>query len=283
MYQLKANGRIAVRNSLLVAVLATLALGFVAGCSKPTPAATPAPAKVVLTASGSATTSNLLGSIKAAFEAGVPDYSLNVLPGTGTGGGVEGAIQGVLDVAAMGRRPNDDEASQIEFVSLGWGAEIPIAHADVGVTNLTKQELVAIFSGEITNWSQVGGPDLGIIVYVRGSDTVHTKVIREHVFGDAPFAETAQMMGGLGDMTAAVEGTPGGVGYGNCPGVIGSGVDVQAIAVDGLEHDNPAYLALLELGIGYLPERQADVQPLIDWLFSEPGQTALREAGMMIK
>jgi phosphate transport system substrate-binding protein len=196
---------------------------------------------------------------------------------------VEGIIQGILDVAAMGRRPTDDESGQIEFVSLGWGAEVPITHADVGVTSLTTQELVAIFSGQVTNWSEVGGPDLDIIVYVRGSDTVHTKVIREHVLGDVLFTEMAQIMGGLGDMTAAVETTPGSVGYANYPGVVGSGVDVQAIAVDGFEHDNLGYLAVLELGIGYLPERQSDVQPLIDWLLSDSGQSALREAGMMIK
>ena len=120
----------------------------------------------MLTASGSATTSNLLSSIKVAFEADEPGYTLNVLAGTGTGGGVQGAIQGTLDVAAMGRRPKDDEADQIAFVSLGWGAEIPIAHAGVGVPSLTTQDLIAIFAGEITFWDdeaiKTSNPELAL-------------------------------------------------------------------------------------------------------------------------
>jgi hypothetical protein len=47
--------------------------------------------------------------------------------------------------------------------------------------------------------------------------------------------------------------------------------------------DNPAYPGVLPLGIGYLPERQSDVQPLIDWLLSEQGQTALTKAGVVIE
>ena len=238
--------------------------------------------EVVLKASGSATTTAILARIAPAFEADRPGYRIKTLTGTGTGGGVEGMMSGALDVAAMGRAPTDKEAPQVEFVSLGLGGEIPIAHADIPIRELTTEQLTAVFSGEISNWSELGGPDLPIIVYVRGDSTAHTKALRQAVFGDTPFVETGQVMGGLGDMLTAVEGTPGSVGYANWPAVVSKGAKVQAIAVDGVGPDDPTYTAALQLGIGYLPERQAEVQPLVDWLQSERGQAMLAESGVII-
>jgi phosphate transport system substrate-binding protein len=238
--------------------------------------------EIVLKVSGSGTASGVLAAIAPAFEANVPGYTLNVLPGSGTGGGVKGTIEGVLDVAAMLRAPTEEEEPQIDYQSFGLGAEIPIAHADLDLTSLTAEQLTAIFCGEVTNWSQVGGPDEDIVVYVRGSDSAHTKAVRRGVFGDAPFAETAKVMGSLGDMLAAVEGTPNSVGFANWPGALSKGAQVDFVAVGGVGPDDPSYPGVLPLGIGYLPDRQADVQPLIDWLLSEQGQVALAEAGVIV-
>ena len=265
----------------------SLALLVTTGCSSAaaeTSSSTVSTSKpeVVLEASGSATTTSILAGIASAFEADTPGYRIKTLTGTGTGGGVEGMMSGALDVAAMGRAPTDEEAPHVEFVSLGWGGEAPIAHADIPITELTTEQLTAVFSGEISNWSELGGPDLPIIVYVRGDSTDHTKAVRKAVFGDTPFLETAQMMGSLGDMLTAVAGTPGSIGYANWPAVVATEAKVNAITVDGVGPNDPTYPGVLQLGIGYLPERQAEVQPLVDWLQSERGQARLAESGVII-
>jgi phosphate transport system substrate-binding protein len=282
VYQSKTRGRIAVRCSLLVALLATLTLGFLTACGSPTPTTTPTPVKVVLTLSGSGTTTSILSAVKQAFEADVPGYSLNVLPGTGTGGGVEGIVQGQLDVAAMARPPKDAEADQgVEYVEFGQSGVAVYTHPDVGVADLTTAQVTAIFSGEITNWSQVGGADQAIILYVRDEGDSSTKALRQAIFGDTQFPETAQVLTSQADMQAAVAGTLGSVGFGSWPSALAAGADVRAIALDGVRPSDPSYPLVGPIGIGYLSERQADVQPLIDWLLSEPGQVALQEYGVI--
>jgi phosphate transport system substrate-binding protein len=263
-------------------VLATLALGFVAGCSKPTPAATPAPVEVVLTVSGSGTTTSILNAVTEAFETDVPGYSLNVLPGTGTGGGVEGIVQGKLDVAAMARPPKDAEAEQgVEYVEFGQSGVAVYTHPDVGVAELTAAQLAAVFSGEITNWSGVGGADQAIILYVRDEGDSSTKALRQTAFGDTEFAGSVEVLTSQSAMQTAVAGTPSSVGFGSWPSALAAGTNVQAVALDGVEPSDPSYPLKGPIGIGYLSERQEDVQPLIDWLLSEPGQMALQEFGVI--
>ncbi len=274
------NCRSMLVGSILL-LLATAGCTSAAANSEPVEVSQPE-RQVVLKVSGSATTTSVLAAVKPAFEADTPGYRVNTLTGSGTGGGVEGVIAGTLDVGAMGRPPTDEEASKVEYVPLGFGSEIPITHANIEIANLTSDQIAAIFSGKITNWSEIGGPDQPIIVYVRAEATDHTQTLRETIFGEILFLENAQVMGSLGDMVAAVEGTPGSVGYANWPAVVAKGAKVRAIAVDGLEAADPAYPGTIQLGISYLPERKTDVQPLIDWLLSEQGQVALRKYDVIL-
>ncbi len=244
----------------------------------------PVASQITLKISGSGSTSPILDTVQAAFEADTPGYHLEILPGSGTGGGIKGIVEGVLDVAAMARPPKDEEAAQgVEYVELGQAAQAIITHSKTGVTDLTEAQIAAIFSGEITNWSEVGGPDLPLILYVRDENDSSTKALRSHIIGDTPLAETVvEIFTSQSDMLAAVAGTSGSVGIATWPTAVAKGADVKAIAIDGLTPSNPAYTMSISLGIGYLAERQADVQPLVDWLHSEKGKAALREVDMIV-
>lgn len=220
----------------------------------------------------------ILAAIKPAFEADTPGYRLETLVGTGTGSGVQGVIKGVLDVAAMARPPKGEEVAQgVEYVEFGQSGVAVLVHPAVGVTNLAVEQIAAIFSAQVTNWSEVGGPDQLIILYVRDEAEASTKAMREAIFGDTPFPETAQVLTSQADMQVAVAGTPGGVGYGSWPSAVANEANVRAIALDGVAPGDPAYPIFIPVGIGYLPEREADVQPLIDWLLSERGRAVLRQ------
>jgi phosphate transport system substrate-binding protein len=240
--------------------------------------------QVTLTLSGSGSATGVLSAVKPAFEADTPGYLLKILPGSGTGGGVKGIVEGVLDVAGMARPPKDKEAAQgVEYVSFGLAGQAVITHPDVGVTNLTADQVKAIFSGEITQWSEVGGPNLPIVLYVRDEGDSSTKALRSVIMGDTPFAETlAQVLTSQGDMLAAVSGTPGSVGIATWPTALAAGAEVQPVNLDGIAPGNPVYPMVNPLGIGYLADRQADVQPLVDWLLSAEGQAALQEFDMIV-
>jgi phosphate transport system substrate-binding protein len=272
----------AVAGIVIMVVVGGLLLRPRVASHKTYPTAMPAPAEFVLTISGSGTTTSILNAVKLVFEADVPGYSLNVLLGTGTGGGVEGVAQGKLDVAAMARPPKDAEAAQgVEWVEFGQSGVAVYTHPDVGVAELTAEQVAAIFSGEVANWSEVGGSDQIIILYVRDEGDSSTKALRQAVFGDMQFPETAQVLTSQADMQTAVSGTSGSVGFGSWPSALAAGVNVRAVALGGVSPGDLSYPIVGSIGIGYLAERQADVQPLIDWLLSDPGQAALREFGVI--
>jgi phosphate transport system substrate-binding protein len=262
---------------ILVAFLTLTLVACGGPATEPAPTPSVAP-RTNLTISGSGTTTSILSAVKPKFEADLPGYNLDVLPGTGTGEGVQGAIQGVLDVAAMARPSKEDEAAQgIEYVEFGQSGVAILTHSGVDVANLTTAQVKALFSGEVTNWSEVGGPNLPIILYVRDEGDSSTKALRQAIVGDTPFPETAPVLTSQTDMQAAIAGTPGGVGFGSWSAALATKADVRSVTLDGLAPGDPAYPMLSPVGIGYLSARKADVQPLIDWLLSGQGRTALSE------
>jgi len=236
-----------------------------------------------LTISGSGTTTSILSAIEPRFEASVPSYNLDILPGTGTGEGVKGLVQGVLDVAAMARPPKEEEAAQgVEYLEFGQSGVAILTHPGVDVANLTTAQVKALFSGEVTNWSEVGGPDLPLILYVRDSGDSSTNALRQAVLGDVPFPETAPVLTSQTDMQAIVTGTPGGVGFGSWPAALAMNADVRSVSLDGLAPGDSAYPVQSPVGIAYLSTRKADVQPLIDWLLSGQGKVALGETDVIV-
>ncbi len=241
--------------------------------------------QIVLKVSGSGSTVAILDAVQPKFEADTPGYKLEVLSGSGTGGGVKGIIQGVLDVAAMARPPKKEEAAQnVAYIEIGQAGIAIITHPQAKVANLTTAQLLAVFSGEITSWSEVGGSNYPIILYVRDEDDSNTKMLRQSFIDDMPFPETvARVLTSENDMLAAVAGTPGSIGIATWPTAMAREAKVQAISIDGIAPNDSAYPMIGPLGIGYLQKQQTQVQPLLDWLLSESGQTALREFDMIIK
>ena len=267
----------------------SLALLMVTGCSSAVAESASnevtAPQKqVVLKISGSGSVTAILNAIQPAFKTNTPGYRLEVLPGSGTSEGVKGIVQGVLDVAAMARPPKDEEAAQnVEYAEFGQAGQAVIIHPDMGISNLTSNQVAAIFTGEITNWSEIGGLDRPIILYVRDEGDSSTKALRSAIVGDTPFAESvAQVITSQSDMLTAVAGTPDSLGIATWPTALAEGSKVQAVSIDGISPAKNDYTMQGPLGISYLTNRQADVQPLIDWLQSEQGRAALSELDVIV-
>jgi phosphate transport system substrate-binding protein len=238
--------------------------------------------QVTLTASGSGNVSTILAAIESGFEADTPGFNLNILPGTNTGGGVAGVLNGSLEVAAMARAPNEEETAQgLQYVRFGGSGVAIMVHRDLSITDLSQDQVKAIFTGEIANWAEVGGDDQPIVVYVRDDNESATVLLRQVIFGDAPFSETvAGTLTSSGDMLAAVEGTPNSIGFGIWTGNAAA-ERVKPLTLDGIAVNDPAYPIISPLGIGYVENRHEVVQPLVDWLLSERGQTALQEIGVI--
>ncbi|MBZ0318543.1 MAG: substrate-binding domain-containing protein [Anaerolineae bacterium] len=243
-----------------------------------------APAKVTLDFSGSGTMVNILKAVEAEFEAANPNTDLNILDGTGTSAAIEGVFAGTLDVVGASREPRDTELEQgLLYTPFGFSGVGFIVHPDVEVEGLASEQVVGILSGEITNWAEVGGQDLPIVLYVRDEEDSATGALRDLLFGDAAFAETTTaVLTSAGDMVTVVEGTPGSFGFGTWSGIVARGADVKPLKLNGVLPQEFGYAITQPLGFGYLQATQADVQPLLDWFASEQGQTRLVELGVVV-
>jgi phosphate transport system substrate-binding protein len=246
----------------------------------PTPTAAPL---VILKVSGSGTITTVLEALKPAFEASTPGYKLDILSGSSTGSGVTGILEDLLDMAAMARAPKDEEtAKNIKYYEMGLVGQAILIHPTVtNVANLNSRQITDIFSGKVTNWSEVGGPNLKITLYVRDEDDSSTKGLRKAVVGETPFPDTATTLTSQGDMIVSVEGTPGAVGVAAWPAMLATKANVQGIAIDGVKPDDASYPILGSAGIGYMADRESDIQPLINWLNSADGQSALKMLGFV--
>jgi phosphate transport system substrate-binding protein len=236
-------------------------------------AATP---QVRLNISGSEDVTAVLEACSDSFQKSVPDYRMRVLSGSGIDPSIKGVLKNVLDVAAMNRSATLDEQAQgLKFFEFGRASVAIFLHPGVGISNLTSDQVRAIFSGQITNWSQLGGPDLMVVPYIRPVDSPNTQVLRKTIFSDLVFSDTAEVIISGHAMRTAVAVTTGSIGYGAWPPVQATQINVQPVILDNIKPDDPAYPLTSVFGIGYLAEHEAKITPFIQWLQSEAGKTRL--------
>ena len=219
-----------------------------------TDTATPAPAtptaaptaKCVtgnITAAGSTALQPLVTAVAANYDKACPGATVTV-SGGGSGTGLRqvaaGSIQiGDSDVTAESKLSATDAAKLVDhaYVAQGW---IEVTNPDVtGVTSLTTQQNIDIWTGKDTNWSQVGGPDLPIILVFRPASSGTRATFKKLVLGGATEATGGQTLtdDSTGTVTTAVGNTKGAVsviGYAYFIDPTYASLHLNGVALDGV-------------------------------------------------
>ena len=208
-----------------------LATAFVAGaCSS---AATPSPAASAgagagasastsavncvngsITASGSTALQPLVDAAGKAYMAACPGATIQV-QGGGSGTGLTQVLQGAVqigdsDVTAESKLQPADAATLVDHVVASQGWVIVVNPSVTGVTNLTTDQAKQIWTGAITNWKDVGGPDQKIVLILRPQSSGTRATFKQIVLGGAAEASgQALTEDSNGAVTTAVQGTPG--------------------------------------------------------------------------
>jgi len=167
-----------------------------------------------ITASGSTALQPLVDAAGKAYQAACPNATIQV-QGGGSGTGLTQVLQGAVqigdsDVTAESKLQPADAATLVDHqvASQGW---IMVNNPDVtGVTNLTTDQAKQIWTGAITNWKDVGGPDMPIVLILRPQSSGTRATFKAIVLGGAAEASgQALTEDSNGAVTTAVEGTPG--------------------------------------------------------------------------
>ena len=190
--------------------------------------------KLVIT--GSSTVAPLVGELAKAFEADHPEVRIDVQTG-GSSRGMADARQGLADIGMVSRALKVEEADLYAFAIARDGISI-ILHQDNPVNTLSPEQIVEIYTGTITNWSEVGGNDAPITV-VNKADGRSTLELFLGFFELDPNNINAQVI--IGDNEQGIKtvaGNPDAIGYvsiGAAEFSIGAGESIQLLPMDGIE------------------------------------------------
>jgi phosphate transport system substrate-binding protein len=167
---------------------------------------------------GSDTIVNLAQTLAEDYMAENPDYSIAVTGG-GSGTGIAALINGKIDIADASRGMKSKEVKQakengvkpVRFVIAMDGLSV-ILNENNPISDLTVDEIGAIYRGEITNWAEVGGPDKEISLYGRQSNSGTFVYFRDNVLA-ADYSSNMKRMNGNAQIVESIKNDKAGIGY----------------------------------------------------------------------
>ncbi len=209
--------------------------------------------------------------------------------GGGSGVGIASLTDGTCDIADSSRELKTEEQEGRNLIKhkIALDAVCVIVHSSNVVNGLTIDEVRQIFDGEITNWSEVGGANLEIVVYTRESTSGTFETFKDLVMepGGKEITVEAINKNSNGEMAQAVSDNPNGIGY------VGIGYLATNSGIKGLKLNNIApsnetvrdgtypisrFLYMITNG-----EPQGLAKDFIDFVLSQDGQAIVGEQGFV--
>ena len=179
---------------------------------------------------GSTSMKNVIAALTEGFAEIEPDVTVSYDP-TGSGAGITGATDKTLDIGLSSRALKDDEKNDVDGTVIALDGIAIIVNKDSKVEDLTVDQLKQMFTGEITNWSEVGGDD-GEIVLIGREAGSGTRDGFESIVDVKDSCKYAQELTATGAVISAVEANPLAIGYASLSAV---GDTVKAVTVGGVE------------------------------------------------
>ena len=181
-------------------------------------------------AGGSTSMKNVIAALTEGFAEVEPGVTVSYDP-TGSGAGITGAADKTLDIGLSSRALKDDEKADVDGTTIALDGIAIIVNNASKVEDLTVDQLKQMFTGEITNWSEVGGDD-GEIVLIGREAGSGTRDGLESIVDVKDSCKYAQELTATGAVISAVEANPLAIGYASLSAV---GDTVKMVTVGGVE------------------------------------------------
>ena len=181
-------------------------------------------------AGGSTSMKNVIAALTEGFAEVEPGVTVSYDP-TGSGAGITGAADKTLDIGLSSRALKDDEKADVDGTTIALDGIAIIVNNASKVEDLTVDQLKQMFTGEITNWSEVGGDD-GEIVLIGREAGSGTRDGFESIVDVKDSCKYAQELTATGAVISAVEANPLAIDYASLSAV---GDTVAMVTVEGVE------------------------------------------------
>lgn len=192
--------------------------------------------KVVL--DGSTGVMPLASALAKAFQEKNPGAAFEYGTGLDTKARFQALADGKIDVAlaSHGLRVEDLTKQGMVVHEIARTAVVFGVNESVSVSNLTGQQVCDIYSGKVTNWKALGGPDLEIAVRTRPESEVDTEVVRDGIacLKDLKMAGSVKAMPKSGDMAKELAAVPGAIGMTSMTVVEQSKGKIKAVSLNGI-------------------------------------------------
>ena len=186
-------------TTVLVIALAALTL---VGCAKKDTSP--------VTTDGSTSMEKVIGTLGEAFKEkeGI-DVTYNP---TGSGSGIQAVSEGRCDIGLSSRALKDDEKAALTETTVALDGIAMIVNPENPVSDLTVEQIADIYTGKITNWSEVGGNDAAIVLIGREAGS-GTRDGFESITGTKDACQYRQELTSTGDVITTVSQNPDAIGY----------------------------------------------------------------------
>ena len=236
--------------------------------------------------SGSTSMEVVVTALQEAFMDANPDVTVNA-EYVGSGAGIEAVTAKSVDIGNASRALTDEEKSAgvVENVIAIDGIAIVTDPANEA-SNLTKDQLIDIYTGEITNWSAVGGADMPIVVIGREAGS-GTRGAFEEILEIEDMCAYSSELDSTGGVMARVAATPGAIGYVSLDVVDDTVKPLQLDGVDATEENIKAGTYILSRPFvmatnGEISAQSELVQAWFDFIGSDEGQQIIKDAGLIL-
>ena len=202
---------------------------------------------------------------------------------------IAGVKQKIMDVGSISKtlKPEENDGT-LEIREVAHDGLLVATHSSVtGIKNLTAADLKAIYSGSITNWKDLGGPDATIVVLDRPEDESAKRLLRKHYLGDdLKNSPTTVILRKEGELIQAIQNTPNSIGAFSLAHAISHNLSVNRMSLDGIEPTAAnikagTYLMRRSIVLVWHKNPSAATQQLTQYIFSAPGSAVLEKSGFV--
>jgi phosphate transport system substrate-binding protein len=290
---MKLNQGFAVVLVTLAPMVISIALVAIPGCTSKTNSnaanTTQNAPQQLIKIGGSTSTYPIVQLLADAYIAKNQNTQVKFISPSQSEGAIAGVQQGLLDVASISKQfQSQDNDGTLEYREIAHDALVVATHPSVtGITNLSTDNLKAIYSGAVTNWQQLGGPDAKIILLDRPEDESAKRLLRKYYLGEQlQNSPEAVIMRQEPELIQVIESTPYTIGAFSLGYAISHKLPVNRLSLDGIAPtvenvELGKYQMVRSIGMVFKKTSSEATFGYINFANSPEGVQVLRQSGFV--